>query len=85
MNSKFSNSTIKLFQTLMQRKHGEFITVQKPVKNLSSKFVYTACKFLSSSGYVVTCKDVQDHLEKANCEYVEKAGVMFISLCKKLI
>ena len=83
MNSKFSNSTIKLFRTVMQRKHGEFITVRKPAKNLSSNFVYTARNFLSSSGYVVTCKDVQDHLETATNECVEKAGKMFISLCKK--
>ncbi len=67
----------------MQRKHGEFITVRKPAKNLSSNFVYTARNFLSSSGYVVTSKDVQDHLETATNECVKKAGKMFISLCTK--
>ena len=57
MNSKFSNSTIKLFPTVMQRKYGEFITIRKPIELSLSNFIYLERKFLGGSGYLVICQD----------------------------
>ena len=83
MNSKFSNSTIKLFKTVMQRKYGEFITVRKPVVSSTSNLVYNVRNFLGCSGYVVHCKDIQDHLVREDTKSIETIGIRWIALCKK--
>ena len=81
MNSKFSNSTIKLFRTVMQRKFGEFITVRKPVENLSSNLKYTERNFLGGSGYIVSCKQEQEYLNNVESKTVESLGSKWIALC----
>ena len=83
MNSKFSNSTIKLFRTVMQRKFGEFITVRKPVENLSSNLQYTERNFLGGSGYIVSCKREQEYLNNVESKTVESLGSKWIALCTK--
>ena len=83
MNSKFSNSTIKLFKTVMQRKYGEFISVRKPVISSRSNLIYTVRNFLGCSGYVVQCKDIQDHFDQEDTNSIETSGRHWIAVCKK--
>ena len=70
MNSKFSNSTIKLFRTIIQRKYGEFITVRKHIDLLLSNFIYSERKFLGGSGYLVICQDHSNFKEELKAETV---------------
>ena len=82
MNSKFSNSTIKLFHTVMQRKYGEFITVRKPIDSLSSNFIYSERKFLGGSGYVVVCQNHKNYKDKQQGDTVDLMGRKWVTLCK---
>ena len=81
INSKFSNSTIKLFRTVMQRKYGEFITVRKPIENVSSRFTYTQRQFLGGSGYIVSCDRGNDGREYDNSDSYESIGSRWIKMC----
>lgn len=81
MNSKFSNSTIKLFRTVMERKYGEFITVRKPEKNLSFNLKYTERNFLGGSGYVVSCTKKQEFTDVLESNLDESIGKKWIRLC----
>ena len=82
MNSKFSNSTIKLFRTVMQRKYGEFITVRKPIDTMSSNYIYSERKFLGGSGYVVVCQDHSIFRKELKRDTVESLGIKWIKLCR---
>ena len=82
MNSKFSNSTIKLFRTVMQRKYGEFITVRKPIDTLSSNYIYSERKFLGGSGYLVVCQDHSLFKRELKRDTVDSLGLKWIKLCR---
>ena len=82
MNSQFSNSTTKLFRTVMKRKYGEFITVRKPLYNLKQKYVYTEQTFLGGNGYIVTCIDTTIHHQNIPTDTVEDVGVKWIQACQ---
>ena len=84
MNSKFSNSTTKLFRTVMKRKYQEFITVRKPLYKSTSNYVYTEKNFLGGNGYVVTCVDTtRDPEDINNTDAVESIGIKWIQACKR--
>ena len=83
MNCQFSNSTIKLFHSMMQRKYGEYITVRNPSKNLSSNISYTKRNFLGGGGYIVMFKDEDNiKVDESDLEKVESVGLKWINLCK---
>lgn len=83
MNCQFSNSTIKLFHSVMRRKYGEYITVRRPSKNLSSNISYTKRNFLGGGGYIVTFKDKDKiKVDESDLEKVESMGLKWINLCK---
>ena len=83
MNSKFSNSTIKLFHTVMKRKFGEFITVQKPIHNVNSNLLYSECHFFGGIGYLVTCQNYSEHLKYTEGETIKDIGQRWIALCQE--
>ena len=82
MNCQFSNSTIKLFHNVMRRKFGEYITVRKPSKMLSSNISYTQRNFLGGNGYIVTFDDHDSLTCKSDFDKVETLGLKWIELCK---
>jgi len=81
MNSKFSNSTIKLFRTAMLRKYGEFITVRQPSYHSPANFIYTPRTFIGGRGYVVTCTRTKEQLEHTQNDTVETMGSKWLSMC----
>ena len=82
MNSKFSNSTIKLFRTVMQRKYGEFITVRKAMENVTSNLIYTERQFLGGCGYIVSCaKETQCIANSVGVDTFESIGRKWINMC----
>ena len=83
MNCQFSNSTIKLFHNVMRRKYGEYITVRKPSRMSSSNISYMQRNFLGGNGYIVTFKDRDDLIDKADLDQVDTVGLKWINLCKE--
>ena len=81
MNSKFSNSTIKLFRNAMLRKYGEFITVRQQSNHSLPNFVYTPRTFIGGSGYVVTCTKTKEQMERIPNDTVETMGSKWLSMC----
>lgn len=81
MNSKFSNSTIKLFRNAMLRKYGEFITVRQPSHHSSSNFMYTPRTFIGGSGYIVTCSKTKEQFNYTEGDTVENVGAKWLSMC----
>ena len=83
MNCQFSNSTIKLFHNVMRRKYGEYITVRKPSSVLSSNINYMERNFLGGNGYIVSCKNRDEIIHKADQDQVDTIGLKWIMLCKE--
>ena len=82
MNSQFSNSTIKLFHTVMQQKYHEFITVRKPMEPISPSLTYTARNFLGGNGYIVTCLTKNDFLNITNTPNIKTMGETWVQQCR---
>ena len=81
MNSKFSNSTIKLFRNAMQRRYGEFISVRKVPLNPTANLIYTPRSFVGGSGYVVSCINTKKQLASISSSTVERMGINWIETC----